>query len=322
MQEPDLDEQHDDICLSNEDILNYICGQNLNDCNPGQINESMKYKEIPKPDEDLNTSGNNIEETLNPSINHSCIKSVVQLDKKCLNDNSILQQNNHDVQDFEKDSNQSIQEAEDNSEEAHTFSTAESQNKLYVILKTNAKSVPEKIYIEHNTTCHWYPLQDKSIGTHQCSSIALPIVDQSKYDNALQESFSHQNNTNREILHTCNDENTSKTEMVATFDQLSSDSSDKPTEDTLTTSVSSYGTNSSLAEGDYVENTSFTSSSIDDVICIPMQSHNLHPNTVTPLDDELCLPTTAIEGEYVDSNIAVQHNKHTVVYTHKMKTKM
>ena len=65
-----------------------------------------------------------------------------------------------------------------------------------------------------------------------------------------------------------------------------------------------HDVNISLQEGEYIENKSPTHSVKDE---IPMQSHNFRQNNVTH-SDETFLTTTAIEGEYIDYNNAIQQN--------------
>ena len=70
-------------------------------------------------------------------------------------------------------------------------------------------------------------------------------------------------------------------------------------------SASSHDVNISKEEGEYIEIKSPTHNVKHDVI--PLQPHNSHQSIVTH-SDETFLITTAIEGEYIDYNTAVQQN--------------
>ena len=131
---------------------------------------------------------------------------------------------------------------------------------------------------------------NNSDSPHQCGSI-IPIE---KHSNSLQQ---------MKAFSQCKKSHAYKTE-IPNYDQLSLDSSNKLTETTLVYSVSSHDVNISLQEGEYIENKSPTHSVKDE---IPMQSHNFRQNTVTH-SDETFLTTTAIEGEYIDYNNAIQQN--------------
>ena len=284
MQVPYLDKScDDDTYPSNEEILNYICGHGL------RSNEATECKNLTKAEEGIPTLTNN-------SVNNDETKSV---DNESLND-IIQQQNNCGVCD--KDSNLQAVANDTEEDEDRAHSTVPSQNKPlnYVTLNTNTDSVPNKIYIAHNTMCYWHsPLKDKDNADfpQHCGSI-IPMA---KYNNSIQEKkgFSQCNRSHayKSIIET----------EIANCDQFSSESSDKVTESTLVSSVSSHNVDMSFVEGDYIDNKSPTHSVEDDVICIPAKSHNFHQNVVTHFD-ETFLTTTAIEGEYVDYNNAVQQN--------------
>ena len=291
MQAPDLNEQRDDIYLSNEEILSYVCGHNLRYCDSRQTNENMESKKLSKAEEGLLVPSNR------SMTNSDTTKLILKLDKKPMSE--------HDISVFyDHGSCQNIQTMENNTEGDHVLSAVASQNKPYVTLNANTKLSPDhdKVCMLHNTTCsHCY--------SKHCGSNMLPIVEQVNHDNLAEqeEKFSQQKEANRAMSHKCNNERAIN--MDANSDQLSLDSSGKHTEETLTSSVSSYSINTSLAEGDYIENRSPMHSTI--VSCITMQSPNFHQNNVKHFDDNTCSITTAIEGEYVDRNIAVQQNKHT-----------
>ena len=281
MQAPNLNEQCDDGYPSNEEILNYVCGHNLRYCDSSQTNENMEYKKLSKAEEGILAPSN--------CSMSSDDTTKLKLDEKVISDP-------HDVSDFcDKDSSQNIQTmANNDTEEDYVLSTIASQNKLYVTLNTNTKLIPDKVCILHNTTC---------------GNIMLPIVEQVNHNLAPQqeENFSQQKEAHSAMLHTCSNERIINMDM-ANSDQLSLDSSSKLTEETLTSSVSSYSINTSLVEGEYIENRSPTHSAI--VHCIPIQSPSFHQNNVKHFDGNKYSTTTIIEGEYVDRNIAVQQNKH------------
>ena len=289
LQGPDLNEQCDESYPSNEEILNYVCGHNLKYCDSRQtINENVEYKKLSKAEEGLLLSSNN--------------ESILRIGQKTMGD--------HDVSVFyDKGSSQNIQTMSNNiTEEDHAFSTSTvvSQNKPYVTLNTNTKLIPDKVCILHNTSCHCHCKYDYS----EHDNVMLPVVEQVNHNLAQQgENLSEQKEAHKAILHACNDERTISMHM-ANSDQLSLDSSSKLTEETLTSSVSSCSINMSLAGGEYIENGSPSHRAI--ISCIPIQSPtNFHQNNVKHFDGNKCLTTTAIEGEYVDRNIAIQQSKHT-----------
>lgn len=295
MQASDLNEHCDGQCddgyPSNEEILNYVCGHNLKYCDSRQTNENVEYKKLSKAEEGLGV----------PS-NHSTMSNnelTLRIGKKTMSD--------HDVSVFcDKSSSQSIQAVTNNKiEEDHALSTVALQNKPYVTLNANTKLIPDKVCILHSTSHHCHCKYDHS---EQHDNIMLPIVEQVNHNLAQQgENLSEQKEACRAMSHTCNNERTVSMDM-ANSDQLSLDSSSKLTEETLTSSVSSCSINMSLAGGDYIENGSPSHSAI--ISCIPIQSPTR--NNVKHFNGNKCLTTTAIEGEYVDRNIAVQQSKqHT-----------
>jgi len=320
MQAPILNEQCNDTYPTNEEILNYVYGQDSSCNDLGQINRNMEFKELSVIEEGLCISTNcsiNTEETLNSTGNHES-KSVLPLDKEDFNDNNMFpQQDNHNVtMFFEKDSSQSPQAITNtNNNRDHTLA---SENKLYVTLSNDTKSVPDKTCVKHGTSsCHCYPLQNKKNDTpgfpHHCDSIIPRVEEQAKHDSLVQQDycFPQHTNANRPMTLTHSTDSTTVMEMVNP-DQLSLDSSDKLTEDTLTSSVSSYSINNSLIEGDYIEHRTPTLiDGVDNVIHISVQPQNFYQNNMIHFDGKICPKTTAKEGEYVDHDIAVQQYKHS-----------
>ena len=277
IQEHNIDS--DDSYPGNEEILKCVYGQNLRWCGgSGQATDNMECKEILlRTENDLNY------------------------------DNDFEKKNDQDIPVL---SSQNIQMITNNTKDDYDIQcTGESQNRLYVTLNANVVLDPDV------TTCYakQKSKNNDSDCSHHCGTVNLPKIENVKYDDAVQNGFSHQSNANRAISYRCKNKSTSSIEMAANSDQHSLDSNDKLTEDTLTTSVSSCGINASLVEGDYINNKSSAYSAINDVNCIPMQTHNFHQNTMMSLDNEMCLPTTAAVGEYVDCNIAVQQNTHMAV---------
>lgn len=316
MQEVNMDDgQCNDSYPSNEEILNYICGQNSKCCDARQIDDNRKS---PNEEERLCTStekfGHNIGKAIHSMTNHDdCIKSVLSLDTVSFDDEHIVQQNSCNVRiiDTGEGSSQNIQMAMNNTEEDHSLSAEESsKNEAYATLNTTTKSV---LYIKHKTTCHWYPLH-KSHTLHLCSnsSVTSTVVEKTKHDSTLQEgeSFHHEDTTNGTSSHAHNSENTIDIEITTNFGQLLLDSSDKLTEKTLTSSVSSYSINVLSVKGEYTENKLSTCecNTVDDAVYIPMQLCDLYQNVVKQFDDKAHLPTSTTEGEYIDPNIAVQEN--------------
>ena len=290
MQSPDLNEQCDDSYPSNEEILNYVCGHNLRYCDSRQTNENVVYKELSKAEEGLLVPSSHL--TMTNS------ESILRIGEKTMSD--------HDVSVFcDKENNLNIQTVTNNKiEENHVLSTVASQNKPYVTLNANTKLVPDKICILHNTSCHCHRKYDYS---EQHDNI---IVEQVNHNLGQQgENLSEQKEAHRPMLHIWNNERTVSVDM-ANSDQLSLDSSSKLTEETLTSSVSSCSINISLAGGEYIENGSPSHSAT--INCIPIQSPTSF-NNVKNFDGSKHLTTTAIEGEYVDRNIAVQQGKHTTI---------
>ena len=233
-QEPSLDEQHDDGHPSNEEILNYVCGQGVKCYNP-RHNESSELHET-KVDLCTLTNNDNREEAVDSMISHDDhdIKSLLLLEKRTLKDDN--------VQTLDKDGSRSIQAVTNNTEEDCSLSAVQSTTNL-----------------------------------------------------------------NGTVSHSCNNTNTINTEVVVSSGQASLNSINKSTEDS---SLSSYSINASVAEGEYIETKSSTYSAVEDIICVPMQSYkSFHQNIVTHSHDEHHSSTSAIEGEYVDHNIAVQENE-------------
>ena len=316
------DEQCDDSYPSNEEILNFICGQNSKCCDPRQIDDNMEHRKSSNVEEGLCTSteksSHNVVRAIHSMTNHNdSIKSVLSLDAISFDDEHIVQQNSCNVRiiDTDKSSSQSIQMAMKNTEEDHSPSAGESsKNKEYAALNTTTKSV---LYIKHKTTCHWYPLQSHNF--HHCNnnSVIPSAVEETEHHSTFQEeeSFHHQDTTNETRSHAHNNENTIGLEMATNFGQLLLDSSNKLTEETLTSSVSSYNINALSVEGEYTENKLYTCecNTADDAVYIPMHLFDLYQNIVEQFDDKAHSPTSTIEGECIDPKIAIQANKHTAV---------
>ena len=316
IQEPNIDnEQCEDDYPSNEEILNYICGQNSKCCDSRQSDDSMEYRKSSKAEEwlcnSMEKSGHDIVKATHSMTYHDdSNESVSFLDAKRFEDEDTVQQNSYNLQITHtcKGSNQNRQMAENNTEEDPSLTAEESsKNRLYVTLNANAKSIP---YIKHNISSL---LQNRSHNLHHCSntSIILPIVDQPKHDSTVQgESCYHQNSINGTMPQAHNNVDTISIEVAANSGQLSFDSSDELTEET---SVSSYGVNASSVEGEYTESTLSSCNVVDDVVYIPMQLHDLYQNIVKQFDGKVHSPISTIESDYVDQNIAIQAKKHTAV---------
>ena len=233
----------------------------------------MKINKLPKAgEESLNNSGN-IEQA---EINQN------EIGRESLNQW-------HDISD--KDSNP--QAVINNTVKDHPPSTVSSQNKPYVTLNTNTNLVPDGLYIMNDNTHHCYSPQkgkdnSNSNSLHDCGNTAI-------HNNSLQQ---------LEDVSQCKKAAACKTEESHESDQLSLDSNDKLTE---TTHVSSASSHISIEEGEYIENKSPTPSVKDDVTFIPLQPHDSHQSIATHFD-ETFVTTTAMEGEYIDYNTAVQQN--------------
>lgn len=234
-------------------------------------NEILELKKLPKTEEG--------------SLNFANIKQAVinQHDTRSLDGESFNQRRGV----ADKDSNLQANTAED-----YPPSTIPLPNKRCVTLNTNSNSVPDKLYIMDDTTHHWHSPQkgkdnNNSNSLYHCGNIAI-------HNNSLQvEDFSQ-----------CKKTAAYKTENVNS-DQL--DSSEKLTETTNMSSASSHDVNISIEEGEYIESKSPMHNVKDDVICIPLQPHNSHQITLTHFDKTFST-TTAMEGEYIDYNTAVQQN--------------
>lgn len=303
MQECTLDEEHDDSYPNHEEVLNYLCGKNLKHWDLGQNSTNMECKEISKVENDIHPSTNNVV-NIGGQMYSSNTKSVINLEEN--KDNNCEQLNDQDVPIVYKDNSQTVING---TEEDYALCTGESQNKLYVTLKTNIKLAPDGMY---TTTCHWHPSQkNNEYSDYPChrGSIILLTDKEVIDDSAVQQEkdFSRQNNTIAKMSHGCHNESSNSMQMEVNSDDLSLDSSDKLTEDTLVSSISLYSVNASSVEGDYIENKSPTHNTIDDVVYIPMQPHDFHQSNVTFGDKTFPL-NTVMDGAYVGHDIAFQQN--------------
>lgn len=293
IQPPKVDEHCSDSYPTNEEILNYVCSRNSRYYDGREINENMECQEISETTEEgLCTSANscdNSKEAIYSTVDCDNTKSVLLLNRKSVQDGIVFQQKDtHDVAVFcDKESNLRIQEAIANGDKDHIHS---SQNEHYVILNNSTTSVPNKVCDEH-TTCHCYPLYKDS----KTKCISLQDMKFSSNNKAMSQVYN------------------SECTEITNSEQLSLDLSDKFTEDTLTSSLSSCSINISLVEVDYIKFKSpiATNNEADRVNQIPIQSKNVHQTLLTHLDGPNYSITTAAEGEYIDHNIAVQQTHRT-----------
>ena len=297
IQESNLDEEHNNSYPNHEEVLNYLCGKNLKG---HDIGKNVECRELSKAGKDIYPSTVNI----GGQLYSDSTKSVILLEENDFNkDNSFQQQNSHDVPIFYKDSSHIVINS---SEEDYAQSTGESQKRLYVTLKTNVKLAPNGMYM---TNCQWYPSQKSNdYSDYPChhGSIMLLTDRQVKDNSAVQQEDLPI--ANEVMSHGCYSKSSNNMQMEVNSDELSLDSSDKLTEDTLVSSVSSYSVNACSVNEDYIENKSPTHNVIHDVVYIPIQPHNFHQNNVTHFDDKTFPLSTVGDGDYVDHNIAIQPN--------------
>ena len=300
MQECTLDEEHDNSYSDHEDVLNYLCGKNFKGCDLGQNTENMEYKEISKAEKNIHSSTNNVGNIGRQTYSNTT-KSVIILEEN--NVNNFEQLNDQDVPVINKDNSQTVING---TVEDYASSTGESQNKLYVTFKTNIQLAPDGT---HMATSHWHPSQ-KSNDYSDCpchhGSIILLTDRQVKDNSTIQQEKdpSHQDNAISKMSHGCHNESSNSMQIEVNSDELSLDSIDKLTEDTLVSSISSYSVNASSVEGDYIENKSSAHNTIVDVVYIPMQPHE---NNVT-FGDKAFPINTVMDGAYVGYDIAFQQN--------------
>ena len=295
MQTTNLNEENDDGYLSNEDILNYVCGQNLRYCNS---NQTMECKSSSKVEEGVLASSNH------SMANDNVTESVLMLGEK-ITGGDIFQPhyNDNDTPVFNscgKSSNQNTYQTLENiTEEDHVLPTIESQNKPYVTLNANTKLASDKICNLGKTICYSHQLMtlenSKNNFYNSKGSIIYAMADQVNQDNSA-----YKKEEVRSPSASCYNHRTTNEEM-ANSDQVSLDSGDKLTEDTLVSSASLYSiTTSSLAEGDYIESRG------DAVSSMPNQLPSTSQGTANQFDGKEC-PMTTIEGEYFDCNTAILH---------------
>lgn len=121
-QEPSLDEQHDDGHPSNEEILNYICGQGVKCYNPIHNDNS----ELFETEVDLCASINNdnTEEAVDSMVSHDDhdIESLLLLEERTLKGGSL--------QTLDKGGSQSIQAVANSTEEDCSLSAVQSKTNL------------------------------------------------------------------------------------------------------------------------------------------------------------------------------------------------
>ena len=290
MQTTDLNEQNDDGYLSNEDILNYVCGQNLRYCNSKR---TMECKKLSKAEDGLLVPSNH------SMANDDGTKSVLMIREKMTDDDIFQQHNDNDLPVFNscgKNRNQNIHQTLENiTEGEHVLPTRESQNKPYVTLNANTKLTSGKV-------CNLNGMASENNKNNFCNgsgNIIHVMADQVNQDNSV---YKKEGIKSTSDSATCSNQATIIMEM-ANSDQLSLDSGDKFTEDTLVSSVSLYSITTSLAEGDYVENRGDVISSMP--IQLPSQG------IADQFDIKECSMTTIIEGEYVDRNTAILHTTMT-----------
>ena len=244
-QEASLDGQQDDGYPSNEEILNYVCGQGVKCYDPRQNDGS----ELLETEVDLCTLTNN--------DNREAADSMISHDDHNTESLSLLEERTlegDNVQTFDKDGSHSIQRMINNTD--HSFSAVESKANLN--------------------------------GTESNS---------------------------------CNNTNAINIDVVPSSGETSLNSIINSTEDISFSSISSCSINASVAEGEYIETKSSTYSAMEDIIHVPMQSYkSFHQNIVTHSHDEHHSSTSAIEGEYVDHNIAVRENEHISYCVNKSVT--